>query len=75
MNSWLEIEEFSALVNLDVSAVEAMIEEGKLASKNEEDKCYVEVSRSAQALNPSTQGIVLNEDMGGKNSWGHFKFT
>ena len=67
MNSWLEIEEFSALVNLDVSAVEAMIEEGKLASKNEEDKCYVEVSRSAQALIPSTQGIVLNEDMGGSN--------
>ena len=67
MNSWLEIEEFSALVNLDVSAVEAMIEEGKLASKNKEDKCYVEVSRSAQALIPSTQGIVLNEDMGGSN--------
>ena len=67
MNSWLEIGEFSALVNLDVSAVEAMIEEGKLATKNEEDKCYVEVSRSAQALIPSTQGIVLNVDMGGSN--------
>ena len=33
MNSWLGIEEFSALANLDISAVEAMIEEGKLASK------------------------------------------
>lgn len=63
MNSWLEIEEFSALVNLDVSAVEAMIEEGSLASKVEEGKCYVEVSRSAQALIPATQGIVLSEEM------------
>ncbi len=61
MNSWLEIEEFSALVNLDVSAIEAMIEEGKLASKEEEGKCFVEVSRSAQALIPSTQGIVMHE--------------
>ena len=63
MNSWLEIEEFSALVNLDVSAIEAMVEEGKLSSKVEEGKCYVEVSRSAQALIPATQGIVLSEEM------------
>jgi len=63
MNSWLEIEEFSALVNLDVSAVEAMIEEGKLVSKSEEGRCYVEVSRSAQALIPATQGIVMQEEM------------
>lgn len=67
MNSWLEIEEFSALVNLDVSAVEAMIEEGRLASKEEDGKCFVEVSRSAQALIPSTQGIVVSEDVGGAN--------
>lgn len=63
MNSWLEIEEFSALVNLDLSAVEAMVEAGNLASKVEEGKCYVEVSRSAQALIPATQGIVLNEEV------------
>jgi len=61
MNSWLEIEEFSALVNLDVSAIQAMIDEGNLASKEEEGKCFVEVSRSAQALIPSTQGIVMHE--------------
>lgn len=67
MNSWLGIEEFSVLANLDISAVEAMIEEGKLASKVEEDKCYVEVSRSAQALIPSTQGVVLSEEMSGSN--------
>ena len=61
MNSWLEIEEFSKLVNLDISAVNALIEEGSLVSKEEDGKCYVEVSRSAQALIPATQGIVLDE--------------
>lgn len=65
MNSWLEVEEFSALVNLDISAIEAMIEEGKLVSKEEEGERYVEISRSAQALIPATQGVVLHEELGG----------
>jgi len=61
MNSWLEIEEFSQLVNLDISAIQALIEEGKLISKEEDGQCFVEVSRSAQALIPATRGIVLDE--------------
>lgn len=61
MNSWLEIEEFSTLVNLDISAIQALIEEGKLISKEEDGKCFVEVSRSAQALIPATRGIVVDD--------------
>lgn len=68
MNSWLEIEEFSALVNLEISAIAAMIEEGKLASKEEGGKRYVEISRSAQALIPVTQGVVLHEELEGTGS-------
>ena len=60
MNSWMEIEEFSTLVNLDISAIESLIDEGKLVTKEEEGKCFVEVSRSAQALIPATKGIVLD---------------
>lgn len=60
MNSWLEIEEFSTLVNLDISAIQALIEEGKLISKDEDGQCFVEVSRSAQALIPATRGIVVD---------------
>jgi hypothetical protein len=41
MNSWLEIEEFSTLVNLDISAIQALIEEGKLISKEEDGQCFV----------------------------------
>ncbi|NCD13142.1 MAG: DUF3972 domain-containing protein, partial [Epsilonproteobacteria bacterium] len=32
MNSWMKIEEFCALVNLDIAAVQALIDEGKLIS-------------------------------------------
>ena len=60
MNSWLEIEEFSTLVNLDISAIQALIEEGKLISKEEDGQCFVEVSRSAQALIPASRGIVVD---------------
>ena len=60
MNSWLEIEEFSTLVNLDISAIQTLIEEGKLISKEEDGQCFVEVSRSAQALIPATRGIVVD---------------
>lgn len=61
MNSWMEITEFSALVNLDISTVHALIDEGKLVSKEDEGRCFVEVSRSAQALIPATHGIVVDD--------------
>ncbi len=61
MNSWMEIEAFSRLVNQEITAVRALIEEGKLASKEEDGQCFVEVSRSAQALIPSIQGVVVED--------------
>ena len=68
MNSWLEIEEFSRLMNLDIAAVEALIEEGKLIAKEEDDQVYVEISRSAQALIPVTQGMVIDDGNLGSNT-------
>ncbi|KFL33908.1 MULTISPECIES: DUF3972 domain-containing protein [unclassified Sulfurospirillum] len=61
MSSWMEIEEFSGLMNLDISAIRSLIDEGKLISKEEEGQCFVEISRSAQALIPATKGIVLDD--------------
>ncbi|AFL69011.1 DUF3972 domain-containing protein [Sulfurospirillum barnesii] len=61
MNSWMKIEEFCALVNLDILAVHALIDEGKLLSKEANGECFVEVSRSAHALIPATKGIVVDE--------------
>ena len=67
MSSWMEIEEFSRLVNLDISAIQSLIDEGKLISKEEEGQCMVEVSKSAQALIPATKGIVLEEGYEGSS--------
>lgn len=64
MNSWLEIEAFSRLVNLEISSIETLIQEGKLAYKEEDGQRFVEVSRSAQALIPVTQSIVVQEEDG-----------
>ena len=69
MNSWLEIEEFSRLMNLDIAAVEALIEEGKLIAKEEDEQVYVEISRSAQALIPVTQGMVIDDGNLGSNTF------
>lgn len=63
MQTWLEIEEFSTLVGLDISAIEAMIQEKKLTSKIENDQCYIEVNKSAYAVIPATQGIVLKDNV------------
>ncbi|MDD3342237.1 MAG: DUF3972 domain-containing protein [Sulfurospirillaceae bacterium] len=62
MQTWLELEEFSTLVGLDLSVIQTMIDEGKLTSKMEANQCYIEVNRDAYAIIPATQGVVLNED-------------
>ncbi len=61
MRSWLEIEKFSKTVGLDVSRVQAMIQEGKLFSKRENDIWYVEVGESVNALIPVVQKEVFGE--------------
>ena len=63
MNNWVEIEEFSELINLDISAIEAMVSMGTLVSKNEEGKCYIELSRNTHALIPAIKGEVLQEEL------------
>ena len=60
MQTWLEIEEFSKFVGLEISTIEAMIEEGKLTSKMEDEHCYIEVNHNAYAVIPSTQDTILN---------------
>jgi hypothetical protein len=63
MSNWLEIKEFSALVNLDISVVRAMMEEGKLTSKQEGNTYYIEMSRSAYALMPVTPSLIVSNDI------------
>ena len=62
MQTWLEIEEFSKLVGLEISTIEAMIEEGKLTSKTEDEHCFIEVNHNAYAVIPSTQGTIVRDE-------------
>ena len=62
MQTWLEIEEFSKLVGLEISTIEAMIEEGKLTSKTEDERCFIEVNHNAYAVIPSTQGTIVRDE-------------
>ncbi|DAB31215.1 MAG TPA: hypothetical protein CFH79_10385 [Sulfurospirillum sp. UBA11407] len=52
MQTWLEIEEFSKLVHLDVSTIEDMIDRGKLSVKEEDGKRYIEALKGTNELIP-----------------------
>ena len=52
MQTWLEIEEFSKLIHLDIPTIEDMIERGKLTVKEENGKRLVEASKATHELMP-----------------------
>lgn len=52
MQTWLEIEEFSKLIHLDIPTIEDMIERGKLSVKDENGKRYIEASKGTDELLP-----------------------
>ncbi len=54
MQTWLEIEEFSKLVHLDIDTIEDMITKGKLSVQTRDDgKRYIEASRGTYSIMPS----------------------
>ncbi|MBE0492149.1 MAG: DUF3972 domain-containing protein [Sulfurospirillum sp.] len=60
MQTWLEIEEFSKLVHLDIVTIEDMIARGKLHVKEEDAKRYIEASAGTNEIMPmqkSTQTL------------------
>lgn len=63
MQTWLEIEEFSKLVSLDISTIQAMIEEGRLTAKQEDDTCFIEVNHDAYSVIPSSHGTVVRDEI------------
>jgi len=52
MQVWLEVEEFSKLIHLDIPTIEDMIERGKLSVKEENGKRLIETSRVISKLIP-----------------------
>ncbi|WP_458699771.1 DUF3972 domain-containing protein [Sulfurospirillum sp. 1307] len=52
MQTWLDIDEFSKLVHLDISTIEDMIERGKLKVKEEDGKRFIEATNGTHELIP-----------------------
>ncbi len=57
---WVELEEFAKISSLDIDTVRDMIERGKLVSKEEEGKIFIEVAKSATSLIPKVNKIVFD---------------
>ena len=62
MQTWLEVDEFCKLVHIDKDVVEDMIERGKLHTREEGDKLYVEASQGTFDIVPSSSQIVPSMD-------------
>lgn len=58
MQNWLEIEEFSRLVRLDMETIEDMIERGKLSTKEENGQRYIEATKGTVALMPKEGNVI-----------------
>jgi hypothetical protein len=61
MQTWLEIEEFSKLIHLDIPTIEEMISRGKLSVKEENGKRYIEASKGTNALMPVAKQVQTVE--------------
>ena len=59
MQTWLEIDEFSKLIHLDLDTVEDMIKKGKLSVKEDSGKRYVEASRATYSIMPQNDSKVV----------------
>jgi len=58
VQTWLEIEEFSKLIHLDILAIEDMIKNGDLVTKEEDGKKFIEVDRATYSLTPTSKQEV-----------------
>ncbi len=54
MQTWLEIQEFSKLIHLDIPTIEDMIDRGKLSVKEENGKRLIEASTGTRELMPTS---------------------
>ena len=63
MQTWLEIEEFSKLIHLDLPTIEDMIDRGKLSVKEENGKRLIEASKATYDLMPISKTNELDAEV------------
>lgn len=59
MQTWLEIDEFSKLIHLDIGTIEDMIGKGKLSVKEENGKRFIEANRATYSIMPSSKSEIV----------------
>ena len=52
---WMDINEYSELTRLEITAIEDLIERGKLISKKENGIIYIDPAKGAQAVVPTEE--------------------
>ena len=62
MQTWLEIEEFSKFIHLDILAIEDMIRNGDLVTKEENGKKFIEVDKATYSLIPNSKQEVSSSN-------------
>ena len=63
MQTWLEIQEFSKLIHLDIPTIEDMIERGKLSVKEENGKRLIEASKGTNELMTISKNATLDAEV------------
>ncbi|MEA3523455.1 MAG: DUF3972 domain-containing protein [Campylobacterota bacterium] len=58
---WMDINEYSELTRLEVSAIEDLIDRGKLTSKEENGIIYVDPAKGAQVVIPTQELSTSSE--------------
>jgi len=58
---WMDIKEYSDLTRLEISAIEDLIERGKLISKKENGIVYIDPAKGTQAVVPTIELSASSE--------------
>lgn len=63
MQTWLDIEEFSKLIHLDIATIEDMIDRGKLSVKEENGIRLIEASKATHDLMPVSKTKAIDAEV------------
>jgi len=62
VQTWLEIEEFSKLIHLDILSIKDMIKKGDLVAKEEDGKKFIEVDKDTYSLIPTSKQEIFDNN-------------
>jgi hypothetical protein len=61
MQTWLELEEFSKLVHIDMQTLHQMIDKGELFAKEEDGRLFIEATKGTNAIIPKSKELLTTD--------------